>query len=115
MLDAALAGVLALSLALYAVLGGADFGGGILDLVARGREADRARRAIAVVMGPVWEANHVWLIFAVTISFTVFPEAFAVVCEALYVPLSAPARSRSRARPCRSCGERERGPAQDDA
>jgi len=82
------AGELALALALYALLGGADFGGGILDLVSRGPSRERERRAVAIVMGPVWEANHVWLIFAVTISFTVFPRAFAAVCEALVVPFS---------------------------
>jgi cytochrome d ubiquinol oxidase subunit II len=82
------AAALGLTLSLYAVLGGADFGGGILDLAARGDDKARQRRAIAIVMGPVWEANHVWLIFALTLTFTAFPLAFAVVCEALYVPFS---------------------------
>jgi cytochrome d ubiquinol oxidase subunit II len=80
--------ILVLSLVLYAVLGGADFGGGILDLCVRGPLAVRARAAVARVIGPVWEANHVWLIFAITIAFTVYPLAFAAACERLYVPLN---------------------------
>ena len=60
----------------YAVLGGADFGAGILHLLARGTAAAAERRAIATAMGPVWEANHVWLIFVVTAFFSAFPRAF---------------------------------------
>src|SRR5262249_28274808 len=60
----------------------------ILDLTARGPLRGDERRAIAIVMGPVWEANHVWLIFALTVSATAFPPAFAALCEALYLPFS---------------------------
>ena len=76
------------ALAAYAVLGGADYGGGVWDLFARGPRAPRQRELIAQAMGPVWEANHIWVIFAVVLLFTCFPQAFAVVGEALPVPVS---------------------------
>src|SRR2546423_4023470 len=77
----ALAGVIA-----YAVLGGADFGGGIWDLFAAGPRAAQQRAAIAHAMGPVWEANHVWLIFVIVLLFTAFPPAFAALSIALFGP-----------------------------
>ena len=52
----------------YAVLGGADFGGGVWDLLARGPRAERERKAIANALGPVWEANNVWLIFVIVLT-----------------------------------------------
>lgn len=70
----------------YAVLGGADFGGGIWTLLAGGPRAREQREAIATAMGPVWEANHVWLIFLIVILFTAFPAAFAVLSVALFWP-----------------------------
>lgn len=70
----------------YAVLGGADFGGGILDLLAIGPRAEAQRRAISEAMGPVWEANHVWLIFLIVILFTGYPPAFALLSVALFWP-----------------------------
>ena len=80
--------LLLLGIVLYALLGGADFGGGVWDLVARGPRADKQRQEIASAIGPIWEANHVWLIFTVVISFTVFPDVFAAISTALYIPLS---------------------------
>src|SRR5262245_35425571 len=68
----------------YGVLGGADFGGGIWDFFASGPRRDEQRRAIASAMGPVWEANHVWLIFVVVLVFTAFPPAFAALSEGLF-------------------------------
>ena len=73
-------------LTLYVLLGGADFGGGVWDLLANGPERDRERSLISSAIGPVWEANHVWLIFVVTILFAAFPIAFAALSVALYVP-----------------------------
>ena len=73
-------------LTLYVLLGGADFGGGVWDLVARGPTRDRERALIAAAIGPVWEANHVWLIFVVTALFAAFPAAFAALGVALYLP-----------------------------
>jgi cytochrome d ubiquinol oxidase subunit II len=71
----------------YAVFGGADFGGGMWDLLARGPRAELHRHAISEAMGPVWEANHVWLIFLVVILFTAYPSAFAALNVALFWPL----------------------------
>ena len=79
--------ILFFGLVLYAILGGADFGGGIWDLLARGPRADQQRRAVSVAIGPIWEANHVWLIFVIVLTFTIFPPVFAALSEALYWPL----------------------------
>ena len=82
-----LAAALALiGLAAYAVLGGADFGGGVWDLFATGPRRDAQRAAISHAMGPVWEANHVWLIFVVVVLFTCFPYGYAPLGVALFVP-----------------------------
>lgn len=70
----------------YAVLGGADFGGGVWDLFATGPRRDAQRAAIAHAMGPVWEANHVWLIFVIVIIFSAFPRAYAELSIALFIP-----------------------------
>jgi cytochrome d ubiquinol oxidase subunit II len=67
-----------------AVLGGADFGGGVWDLFAGGPRRDEQREAIAHAMGPVWEANHVWLIFVIVLLFTAFPPAFAALSVGLF-------------------------------
>src|SRR4051812_36060593 len=69
---------------LYGVLGGADFGGGIWDLFAAGPRRDEQRMAIAHAMGPVWEPNHVWLIFVIVLLFTAFPAAFAALSIGLF-------------------------------
>jgi cytochrome d ubiquinol oxidase subunit II len=82
-----LAIVLVLSLTAYGVLAGADYGGGVWDLLASGSTAEGQRATIAHAIGPVWEANHVWLIIAVVIVFTGFPGAFAAVSTYLHVPL----------------------------
>ena len=84
---AVLVAVLALvSLITYGVLGGADYGGGVWDLFATGPRKEDQRTAIAEAMGPVWEANHVWLIFVIVLLFTSFPIAFQALSIALYVP-----------------------------
>lgn len=78
-----------LSLSAYCVLAGADFGAGVWDLVAGGtRHGMRQRRRIAASIGPVWEANHVWIIFALVILWTGFPGVFAAVASTLYIPLT---------------------------
>jgi cytochrome d ubiquinol oxidase subunit II len=71
----------------YAVLAGADFGAGVWDLLSRGPGATAERRAIAEAIGPVWEANHVWLIFLIVLLFTCFPAAYALASVALFWPL----------------------------
>ncbi|MGH2733003.1 MAG: cytochrome d ubiquinol oxidase subunit II [Actinomycetota bacterium] len=79
-------------LSAYALLAGADFGGGFWDLVAGGARRGAAQRMlIEHSIGPVWEANHVWLIFALVVVWTGFPPAFAAVASTLYVPLTAAA------------------------
>jgi cytochrome bd ubiquinol oxidase subunit II len=81
--------ILFLGVALYAVFAGADFGAGFWDLTAGG--ADRGRRPRALIdaaLGPVWEANHVWLIFCLVVLWTAFPGAFAAIMDTLYVPLA---------------------------
>jgi cytochrome d ubiquinol oxidase subunit II len=70
----------------YALFGGADFGGGVWDLLALGPRRAEQRAAISHAMGPVWEANHVWLIFLIVILFTAFPAVYAVLSVALYLP-----------------------------
>jgi cytochrome d ubiquinol oxidase subunit II len=80
--------VLWLALIAYAVLGGADFGAGIWDLFAVGKQRHRQRQLINQAIGPVWEANHVWLIFLIVGLFTVFPSAFAAFTVALFLPLT---------------------------
>jgi cytochrome bd ubiquinol oxidase subunit II len=75
------------SLVLYALLGGADFGGGIWDLLASGPRRAAQRALVEDAIGPIWEANHVWLILVVVVLFTGFPPAFAAISVALFVPL----------------------------
>jgi cytochrome bd ubiquinol oxidase subunit II len=72
-LEVLLAGALFVSLNFYALLGGADYGGGVWDLLAWGPRARQQRELIAEAIGPVWEANHVWLILVVVVLFTAFP------------------------------------------
>jgi cytochrome bd ubiquinol oxidase subunit II len=74
---------------LYALFGGADFGAGVWDLLAgRGERADRVREQIDRSIGPVWEANHVWLIFVLVVLWTAFPSAFSAIMTTLYIPLA---------------------------
>lgn len=82
------AAVLLAGLTLYAVFGGADFGAGMWDLLAGSSpRAERVRTRIDSSLGPVWEANHVWLIFALVISWTAFGDAFGAISTTLFVPL----------------------------
>ncbi len=88
MIAAAVGAILLASVSLYAVLGGADFGGGLWDLLAGGdRRGSRPRRLIDETITPVWEANHVWLIFDLVIFWTAFPRAFAAVMITVPLPL----------------------------
>ncbi len=81
--------VLGVGVLLYALLGGADFGAGFWDLTAGGAErGERPRALIDRSIGPVWEANHVWLIFCVVVLWTAFPSAFAAVFSTLAIPLT---------------------------
>jgi cytochrome bd ubiquinol oxidase subunit II len=84
-----LAAVLTLvGLTAYVVLGGADFGGGFWDLTAGGAQRGAGVRAMVKRgMSPVWEANHVWLIFVLVMLWTAFPEAFGSITSTLAIPL----------------------------
>jgi len=83
--DVCLVGI-ALGMTAYVVLGGADFGGGFWDLTAGGAERGRPlRELVRQSMGPVWETNHVWLIFVLVLAWTAFPVAFGSAMSTLYV------------------------------
>jgi cytochrome d ubiquinol oxidase subunit II len=84
-----IAAVLWLGTMIYAIFGGADFGAGVWDLLAgRGKHGAAQRDLIDRSMGPVWEANHTWLIFDLVILWTAFPGAFAAIMSTLYLPLA---------------------------
>jgi cytochrome d ubiquinol oxidase subunit II len=81
--------VLFVGITAYAVLGGADFGAGFWDLLAGGPERGRPQRVlIEQAIGPVWETNHVWLIFVLVVLWTCFPPAFASIMSTLFIPLT---------------------------
>src|SRR3954466_15564134 len=81
--------VLFAAITAYAVFGGADFGAGFWDLVAGGAaRGERPREVIDHSIGPVWEANHVWLILSLVVLWSAFPEAFASITLTLFVPLT---------------------------
>ena len=79
--------LLGVAVAVYALTAGADFGGGVWDLLASGPRRDRQRELVAEAIAPIWEVNHIWMIFVVVLLFSVFPDAFAVVSTALHVPI----------------------------
>jgi cytochrome bd ubiquinol oxidase subunit II len=88
MLPELAAGLTLLALTAYVVLGGADFGAGLWDLTAGGAERGAGvRAAVKRSMSPVWEANHVWLIFLLVMLWTAFPEAFGSITSTLAIPL----------------------------
>jgi cytochrome d ubiquinol oxidase subunit II len=89
MLETLIAATMLVSLILYALMGGADYGGGMWDLLASGPRAQPQRHAIADAIAPIWEANHVWLILVIVLLFTAFPRAFSVIMIALHIPVTA--------------------------
>src|SRR4051794_1608597 len=85
----AVAGVLWIGATMYAIFAGADFGAGLWSLLAaRGEPGRRPRELIDWAIGPVWEANHVWLIFVLVVLWTGFSAAFEAVFSTLFIPLS---------------------------
>ena len=74
-------------LAAYTVLGGADFGAGLWELTARGKRGEALRDHTHRSMAPVWEANHVWLIFILVMAWTCYPLAFSSIVSTLSIPL----------------------------
>ena len=87
-LEVAALAVVGLGLTLYVLLGGADFGGGVWDLLASGPSRDRQRALISQAIAPVWEANHVWLIFVLVGILAAFPPVFSALGVALYLPFT---------------------------
>lgn len=75
------------SLTLYAITGGADYGGGALNLLAIGPRGRAQRELIDHAIGPIWESDHVWLILVIVILFYAFPEVYATVMTSLFVPV----------------------------
>ncbi len=89
MLADVIAVIIWLGISTYAVFGGADFGAGIWDLLSGGPDKGRRPRAlIEKAIGPVWEANHVWLIFVLVYLWTAFPEPFVSIATTLWIPLT---------------------------
>jgi len=88
MLELGAAFILAVSLNLYVLTGGADYGGGVWDLCAAGPRANQQRELIEKAIGPIWEANHVWLILVIVVLFTGFPPAYALISTHLHIPVT---------------------------
>ncbi len=86
--ELAIAAVMVVALIVYTLSAGADFGGGAWQLFASGPRADDQRDLVDEAIGPIWEANHVWLILVVVLLFVCFPGAFAAISTALHIPLT---------------------------
>src|SRR6476646_8108504 len=80
--------IIVVALNAYVLFAGADFGGGVWDLLASGPRRQQQRDLIAHAIGPIWEANHVWLIVVVVMLFVCFPAAWAALSIALHVPMT---------------------------
>lgn len=76
-----------LAIVLYFLLGGADFGAGIIELFTSEKNKPRTRKTSYQAIGPIWEANHMWLIIAVVIMFVGFPVVYSTMCTYLHIPL----------------------------
>lgn len=76
------------TLLLYVLLGGADFGAGILEIFVNRKTRGQQKNIINKAMGPVWEVNHIWLIIAVVIMFNAFPKAFSQIAVTFHIPLT---------------------------
>jgi cytochrome d ubiquinol oxidase subunit II len=86
--ELAIAGVMLAALVIYTLSAGADFGGGAWLVFASGPRADDQRDLVDDAIGPIWEANHVWLILVVVLLFVCFPLAYAAISTALHIPLT---------------------------
>jgi cytochrome bd ubiquinol oxidase subunit II len=85
--NAILAGMMLMSLVVYSLLGGADYGAGLWDLLSFGPNREEQRNLIAHAIQPVWETNHVWLVLLIVLMFSGFPAAFSTITVKLAVPL----------------------------
>jgi cytochrome d ubiquinol oxidase subunit II len=86
-MDIVIISFLCLSILLYFLLGGADFGAGIIELFTSTKNRSRTRKTMYHAIGPVWEANHMWLIIAIVILFVAFPKVYSVMSVHLHIPL----------------------------
>jgi cytochrome d ubiquinol oxidase subunit II len=75
------------AIVLYFLLGGADFGAGIIELFTSDNNKSRTRKTSYQAIGPIWEANHMWLIIAIVILFVGFPVIYSDLCTYLHIPL----------------------------
>ncbi|MBI5300202.1 MAG: cytochrome d ubiquinol oxidase subunit II [Deltaproteobacteria bacterium] len=82
-----LAVILVIGIFLYAILGGADFGVGVWEVITAFKSSEKEKEHLTLAIGPVWEANHVWLIFILVILFSAFPPVFAAIGRSLWFPL----------------------------
>jgi cytochrome d ubiquinol oxidase subunit II len=85
-LEVLLAGALMLSIIFFALTAGADFGGGLWNLLSWGEQGEEQRELIDEAIGPIWEANELWVVGAIVIIWTAFPPAFAAYGIALFIP-----------------------------
>lgn len=76
------------SVLLYVLMGGADFGAGVLEFLSTSSSKDRTRKVMYRAIGPIWEANHMWLIIAIVILFVGFPVIYATMSVYLHIPLT---------------------------
>src|SRR3546814_16584939 len=75
------------SICLYILLGGADFGAGIVELASRAKHRRSVRNIMYNAIGPIWEANHMWLIIAIVILFAGFPDIYSTMSVYMHIPL----------------------------
>src|SRR5690606_4698833 len=76
------------SIVLYVLFGGADFGAGIIEMFTSKRNRQRTRTTLYHAIGPIWEANHMWLIIAIVILFVGFPDIYSTMSVYLHIPLA---------------------------
>src|SRR6187431_3595343 len=76
-----------LAILMYIVLGGADFGAGIIEMFTSKKNIRRTRKTLYHAIGPIWEANHMWLIIAIVILFVGFPFIYSTLSVYLHIPL----------------------------
>lgn len=79
---------LCLAILLYFLLGGADFGAGIIELFTSAKHRSKTRKTMYHAIGPVWEANHMWLIITIVILFVAFPKIYSTMSVYLHIPLA---------------------------
>ncbi|RZK85462.1 MAG: cytochrome d ubiquinol oxidase subunit II, partial [Pedobacter sp.] len=87
-MDYVIIAFLCLAILLYFLLGGADFGAGIIELFTSQKNRSKTRKTMSQAIGPVWEANHMWLIITIVILFVAFPKIYTTMSVYLHIPLA---------------------------